>query len=202
MTPRPATGSGGRGLVLVRGSAAASARWLRRGLVAVSTTELEGWTAVTLAESAARARAPYDVGLEVLAARPIPSGRRPALGFFDIDGSAVMTVQPRGWRARQRWLVWQPGHGVRRTPELPALPLSMVIATADASARTTPARLGALLATTVGRPVDLLVSVMEQLGLPGSSLLIHPAEGPVIEPHPRTVRRFDDIVADQGRDHA
>ena len=37
-----ATPGAGHGLVLVRGSAKASARWLRRGLVAVAAVDLPG----------------------------------------------------------------------------------------------------------------------------------------------------------------
>ena len=99
----------GHGLVLVRGSAAASARWVRRGLAAVRVCPLQGWTGVCLAEDRARAVAPYDVGLEILAARHVPTRHRPAIGLFVIDDCAVVTVQARGWRLEQRWLVWEPG---------------------------------------------------------------------------------------------
>lgn len=87
-----ATPGAGHGLVLVRGSAKASARWLRRGLVAVAAVDLPGWTGVCLVEDRARTKPPYDRGLEVLAARPTPWGRRPSLGLFVVDGCAVVTV--------------------------------------------------------------------------------------------------------------
>lgn len=191
----------GRGLVLVRGSAAASARWLRKGLVTVSTHELDGWTGVTLAEDHARSAPPYDKGLEVLAARPVPARRRPAVGLFEIDGCAVVTIQARGWRAEQRWLVWQPGLGLRRTPELPALPASLLIATAGARGAVTPPDLAALFSTTVGEPVDLLVALVERLGLPGGHLLTRPVGGSRVEPTTAAVRRFDSFVSDeQGSD--
>ena len=54
---------------------------------------------------------------EVLAARPVPWRLR--------SGDRVVrrrrqrrsvTVHPRGWRAVQRWLVWEPRHGRRRHP--------------------------------------------------------------------------------------
>lgn len=197
-----ATRRPGRGLVLVRGSAAASARWLRKGLVAVSTHELDGWTGVTLAEDRARSAPPYDRGLEVLAARRVPARRRPALGFFDIDDCAVLTVQPKGWRAEQRWLVWKPGVGLCRTPDLPPLPAGLVIATAGA--RVQPRDLMALLASPVGDPVGLLSSVLTLLRLPGAELLRVPGPelagrrdaGTVVEPSRGAVRRFDELVAD------
>lgn len=201
MTPTPATAPGpperpGHGLVLVRGSAGASARWLRKGLVAVATHELGGWTGITLVEERARSAPPYDCGLEVLAARPVPTRRRPAIGLFDIDGCAVVTVQPKGWRAEQRWLVWEPGVGPRRTPDLPPLPVAMIVATAGGSARVHPSELAALLRRTTGEPVDLLAAVLALLHLPGADLLHRPTGGTVVEPSASTVRRFDELVAD------
>ncbi|MFL6168590.1 MAG: hypothetical protein ACJ711_02865, partial [Ornithinibacter sp.] len=62
----------GHGLVLVRRSPAAVTRWLRRGLVSVTVAPLGTWTGVTLADDRAHSAAPYDIGLEVLAARPAP----------------------------------------------------------------------------------------------------------------------------------
>lgn len=190
--------SAGRGLVLVRGSAAASARWLRKGLVAVATHELDGWTGVTLAEGRARSAPPYDRGLEVLAARRIPARRRPAIGLFDIDGCAVITVQPRGWRAEQRWLVWKPGVGLCRTPDLPPLPAGLVVATAGAKVQA--GELTALLASPAGSPVELLTSVLTLLQLPGAELLRRPHGGELVEPSRSIVRRFDELAADEAEE--
>lgn len=184
----------------MRGSTAASARWLRKGLVAVATHELDGWTGVTLAEERARAAAPYDRGLEVLAARRVPARRRPAIGLFDIDGCAVITVQPRGWRAEQRWLVWKPGVGLCRTPQLPALPAGLVVATAGAGSRVRAADLTTLLSSTLGRPVDLLTSVVTLLHLPGAELLHRPHGGELVEPSRSIVRRFDELAADEAEE--
>ena len=89
----------GHGLVLVRRSPAAVTRWLRRGLVAVTVAPFGPWTGITLADDRARSAAPYDVGLEVLAARPAPWRARPTIGFFDVHGRAALTVQPTGPRA-------------------------------------------------------------------------------------------------------
>ena len=188
-----ATPGAGHGLVLVRGSAKASARWLRRGLVAVAAVDLPGWTGVCLVEDRARTKPPYDRGLEVLAARPTPWGRRPSLGLFVVDGCAVVTVQPRRWRAEQRWLVWQPGQGVRRTPDLPPLPTGMIAGIAGVSPGVTPAAVAEVFRGTSGTPLDRLVQLLSVLGLPGEDLLRNgPApEHDRIEPDRKAVRSFD-----------
>ena len=191
-----ARASTGHGLVLVRGQAKASARWLRRGLVATGTVELPGWTAVCLAEDTARTRAPYDAGLEVLAARPVPRSARPALGLFVIDGCAVVTVQPRGWRADQRWLVWQPGQGVRRTPDLPALPASLVVRVAAPTTGVGAQDVVDHFSEVSGTPLERLTGLLRLLGLPGADLL-RLGPGPDlarIEPTSRTVKAFDALV--------
>lgn len=194
---RPAgTSATGHGLVLVKGPARASARWLRRGLVATATVALPGWTAVCLSEAEARTLAPYDVGLEVLAARPTPRGLRPAIGLFVLDGCAIVTVQPRGWRADQRWLVWQPGTGVRRTPDLPALPAALIARVASPRTGVGAKEVAAHFSDRSGGPLDKLVGLLTLLGLPGEDLLRH-GPGPgvePIEPSSRTVKSFDALV--------
>ena len=189
----------GRGLVLMRGPAAASMRWLRRGPVMVAVHDLGAWTGVTLAEPAARRGSAADGPLMVLASRPVPTRRRPALGFFVLEGSAVITLQSRGSRAGQRWLFWQPGVGLRRVATLAPLPTAALVAAAGATEPTAPASLSMLLHTTVGEPVDLLVAVLDLLGLPGARLLVRPVSGEVIEPDPRLVRRFDEAAANERR---
>ena len=189
----------GRGVVLVRGGAAASARWVRRGLVPVRVVPLTGWTGVYLAEERALSAAPYDVGLEVLAARHVPTRHRPAIGLFVIDGCAVVTVQTRGWRLQQRWIVWEPGTGVRRTPDLPALPAGLVVDVAGARSRTTAAAVTQHLVDTQGSPLDVLVGLVRLLGLPGEELLV---EGPDdeherIDPSPQAIAAFDALVAEE-----
>ena len=113
----------GHGLVLVRRSPPAVNRWLRKGLVAVTVAPFGAWTGITLAEERARSVAPYDVGLELLAARPAPRRARPALGFFDVHGRAALTVQPPGIRSEIHWLVWEPRNGLVPTPQLTRLRL-------------------------------------------------------------------------------
>ncbi|GGB68729.1 hypothetical protein N798_02600 [Knoellia flava TL1] len=194
----------GHGLVLVRGSAAASARWVRRGLAAVRVCPLQGWTGVCLAEDRARAVAPYDVGLEILAARHVPTRHRPAIGLFVIDGCAVVTVQARGWRLEQRWLVWEPGRGVRRTPDLPALPAALVVDVAGARSRTTPAEVTEHFADPGGEPLDVLVGLMRLLGLPGEELLRDGADESHlrVDPSPRSIAAFDALVAEESAHRA
>ncbi|KGN34972.1 hypothetical protein N802_00125 [Knoellia sinensis KCTC 19936] len=189
----------GHGLVLVRGSAAASARWVKRGLAAVRVCQLPGWTGVCLAEDRALAAAPYDVGLEILAARRVPTRHRPAIGLFVIDGCAVVTVQARGWRLEQRWLVWEPGRGVRRTPDLPALPAALIVDVAGARSRTTSAAVAEHFADAAGQPLDVLVGLMHLLGLPGEELLRDGADETHerIDPSPRSIAAFDALVAEE-----
>ena len=160
---------------------------------------LAGWTGVCLAESRAHSAPPYDIGLEILAARPVPARHRPAIGLFVIDGCAVVTVQPRGWRLDQRWLVWEPGSGVRRTPDLPALPAGLVVDVAGARSRTTPAEVNEHVGDTRGEPVDVLVGLMRLLGLPGEDLLRGGSDGSGerVDPSPRSVATFDALVAEE-----
>lgn len=185
--------------MLVRGGAAASARWVKRGLTAVRVAPLPGWTGVCLAEGRARSVAPYDVGLEILAARRVPTRHRPAIGLFVIDGCAVTTVQARGWRLEQRWLVWEPGTGVRRTPELPALPAGLVVDVAGARSRTSAREVTDHFADPSGEPLDVLVGLMRLLGLPGEDLLRDGADESHerIDPSPRSIAAFDALVAEE-----
>lgn len=188
----------GHGLVLVRGHEKATARWLRRGLVAAATVPLPGWTGVCLTEDRARTRPPYDAGLEVLAARPLPRATRPSIGLFVVDGCAIVTVQPRGWRARQRWLVWQPGVGVRRTPELAPLPAALIVQAAGAASRVSVREVTEHFRATDGTPLARLTGLLDLLDLPGADVLRAGAgsDASVIEPRERAVRAFDALVGD------
>jgi hypothetical protein len=187
----------GHGLLLVHGRPDAVATWARRGVVATHLTPLDdGWTGVSLAEDRARSAAPYDIGLEMLSARSVPGRSRPAIGFFVMKGRAVISAQPKGLRQQLRWLVWEPGHGIRRTPDLPLLAPDVLIA--SAGARTRP---GAIISTArnpSGRPIEMLVEVIRLLGLPGEALLVGgPApQDRVVEPSRRSVRAFDALVAE------
>lgn len=186
--------------MLVRGAHKASARWLRRSLVAVDVVALPGWTAVCLAEDKARTAPPYDKGLEVLMARPVPGRKRPSIGLFVTEGCAVVTVQTRGWRADQRWLVWEPGAGVQRSADLPALPAATIVEAAGAR-DVAPAQVADHFTHASGDPVDVLVGLMGLLDLPGAELLrgrgVVPGRGERVEPSGRAVAAFDRLVADE-----
>lgn len=160
---------------------------------------LPGWTGVCLAEDRALSVAPYDVGLEILAARRVPTRHRPAIGLFVIDGCAVVTVQARGWRLEQRWLVWEPGTGVRRTPDLPALPAGLVVDVAGARSRTSAHEVTDHLTDPNGDPLDVLIGLMRLLGLPGEDLLRDGADESHVrvDPNPRSIAAFDALVAEE-----
>ncbi len=189
----------GHGLVLVRRSPAAVTRWLRRGLVAVTVAPLGPWTGITLADDRARSAAPYDIGLEVLAARPGPWRARPTIGFFDVHGRAAITVQPAGPRAAIHWLVWEPRRGVVATPQLTRLHLPMLLAAAGAQGRVREEALADVLRSGHGAPLDLLVTVLGLLGLPGRDLLVRgdAAGASEVEPSVRGILAFDRLMAEE-----
>lgn len=203
MAEDPRTGTG-HGLLLVRRSPAAVGRWLRRGLVAATMAPFGGWTGVTVAEGTARSAAPFDVALEVLAARPAPRGGRPVIGFFEVHGKAALTLQPSGVRRSQRWLVWQPRVGVVETPSLPRLGLPSLVAASGAGATVTPEDLGAVLRVGDGTPLEVLVTLIGLLGLPGRDLLVRGdcAGASDVEPSARGVAMFDRLMADEAQHRA
>lgn len=198
------TGDTGHGLVLVRRSPAAVTRWLRRGLVAATVAPFGPWTGVTLADERARSAAPYDVGLEVLAARPVPRRSRPAIGMFDVRGRAALTVQPAGLRAHTHWLVWEPRRGVVATPELSRLSLPVLLAAAGAQGRVREEALAEVLRSGQGTPLDLLVTVLGMLGLPGRDLLVRgDCDGASdVEPSVRGILAFDRLMAEEAAHRA
>ena len=178
-----------RGLLLVSGETGPVSTWVRRGLVACQVIPLGSWTAVVPTESSSRAEPPYDDAVTVLAARPVPRRLRSALGFFTIDGRAVVTVQGPGWRTGVRWLVWEPGAGLVRAPGLEL------------------ARPADLLAA-AGRQGDpravadvVLTDLLSVLGLPGSDLVGPKVglRGQVVAPTAHSVARFDARMAEQAR---
>jgi hypothetical protein len=194
----------GRGLLLLRGEPGQVARWAARGLVASQVVPLPGWTAVVPAEPASRARPPYDDALTVLASRPVAHRLRSALGLFAVDGRAVVTVQSEAWRAVQRWLVWQPGRGLVRTPDLtPARPGDLVAA-AHAGPRGAGPQVGELLRDPRGDALGLVDDLMAVLGLPGRELLHggEPPAGQLVEPGGRGVAMFDALMSEEARHRA
>lgn len=201
MAADPRSGAG-HGLVLVRRSPTAVTRWLRRGLVAVTVAPLGPWTGITLADERAHSAAPYDVGLEVLAARPAPWRARPTIGLFDVRGRAALTVQPAGIRSQGHWLVWEPRKGLVATPELPRLRLPVLLAAAGAQGHVREEALADVLRSGQGTPIDLLVTVLGLLGLPGKDLLVRgDCDGATdVEPSVRGVLAFDRLMAEEA-DH-
>ncbi|MBM6403674.1 hypothetical protein JQN72_05385 [Phycicoccus sp. CSK15P-2] len=194
----------GHGLLLVRRSPAAVARWLRRGLVSATVAPLGEWTGVTVAEDSARTSAPFDTALEVLAARPVPRRGRPALGFFHMHGRAAVTLHAGGLSRTQRWLVWQPKVGVVETPSLPRLGLPALVAAAGSPSGVQPRDLATVLRSGEGDPLDVLVTVLRLLHLPGRELLLRrDATGASdVEPSGRGVAAFDRLVAEEAQQRA
>lgn len=191
----------GHGLLLVRRSPASVGRWLRKGLVDATMAPLDGWTGVTVSEHTARSAAPYDTALEVLAARPAPRGGRPVLGFFDLQGRAVVTVQPAGVRKAQQWVVWEPRTGVVETPSLPRLGVPGLLEAAGAGRSARADDVAGVLRSGDGTPLDVLVTLLGMLGLPGRELLERGdcSGASDVEPSTRGVQMFDRLVADEAQ---
>ena len=191
--------TGGHGLVLVRRSPASLTTWLRKGMVSTTIAPLGGWTGVTLSRAQAHSAAPYDVGLELLAARSAPRRAKPAIGFFELQGRAALTVQPRGVRAGHHWLVWEPGRGVVKTPDLSRLSLAVLLDAAGAAGRVRAETVAEALRSGQGSPLDLLVTVLGLLGLPGQDLLLRrDCTGATdVQPSERAILAFDRLMADE-----
>jgi len=172
-------------------------------MVSTTVAPLGAWTGITLSREQAHTASPYDVGLELMAARPTPRRAKPAIGFFELHGRAALTVQPAGIRGGHHWLVWEPRRGVVETPALSRLPLSMLLDAAGASGRVRAEAVADVLTSGHGTPLDLLVTVLGLLGLPGKDLLLRrPSEGAIeVEPSPRAVMAFDRLMADEATHH-
>ena len=189
-------------MLLLRGEPDPVATWARRGLVPVHVVPLDGWTAV-LPAGPSRAMPPYDDTLKALAGRPVAARLRSAIGLFAVDGNAVVTVQPTGWRAIQRWFVWSPGQGVVRTRHLATGRPADLTAAAGIHGGATRRGVLDLLIDGGGGAHGVLGGLMALLSLPGSELLAggqDPAasqESMLVEPSERHVARFERIVQDQ-----
>lgn len=188
-----------RGLLLVSGGTGPVSTWVRRGLVACQVVPLGSWTAVLPTESSSRAEPPYDDAVTMLAARPVPRRLRSALGFFTIDGRAVLTVQGQGWRPVVRWLVWEPGTGLVRAPDLELARPSDLLAAAGRHGD--PRAVADVVATRDGRADVIITDLLSVLGLPGADL-VGPGvglRGQVVAPTAQAVARFDARMAEQAR---
>ncbi|OLT15047.1 hypothetical protein BJF80_11915 [Serinicoccus sp. CUA-874] len=206
MTPPPTTASDAArsaGLLLSAGPRAEVDTWVGASVVPVTVVPLEGWTAV-VTRGGSQAGPPYEDGGLVSACRALPARAAPGLGFFEVDGRALVTVHGGGRRRRVRWVVWEPEQGLLRPPGLDlAGPAELVrLAGADPGTRD---ELVELLHETRVRPALMLQAVMATLGLPGTRLVEEPARaddlpGAVrVVPDRRQVEWFEDAVRDSVR---
>ncbi|MEI2777800.1 MAG: hypothetical protein V9G19_17920 [Tetrasphaera sp.] len=186
------------GLLLVNDESGKLTAWTRRGLVAVHVTPLGGWTGITPASDRSRAAAPYDDPRMALAARPLPGALRPSIGFFVAGRRGVVVVQPAGWRAVTRWVVWLPEAGVVHAPGLRAAEPEDLLAFAGAGPRAAPGLQDAL-AATPGDALSWLVGIHAALGLPGRDLLMAPEApvGTLVEPDDDSTARFDALMREE-----
>jgi len=194
-------------MLLMRGAPDAVASWARRGVVPVHVGDLQGWTAV-LPAGASRARPPYDDALSLLAGRPVSSRLRTAVGLFMVQGNAVVTIHPAGWRALQRWFVWAPRHGVVHPRELVAGRPSDLVKACGIRDRVVQRQVRDILVDSAGDALGVLGDLVSVLSLPGGTLLDGTADPAtmaghqLVEPDPRKVARFDETVTQDARQRA
>jgi hypothetical protein len=199
--PRP--GDAPTGLLLLSGSRSEVDGWVARHVAPLVVAPLGAWT-LLVAVGSSHVGAPYDDAGTVLAARPVAPRAGPALGFFEIDGRAVVTVHVPGRRRNPTWVVWEPDIGLLRPPGLDlAGPAELVrVAGRPSSARE---ELVDLLHETQARPMTMLQAVMATLELPGTRYLGDPVLARDLpgarlhEPDARQVGWFEDAVADSVR---
>jgi hypothetical protein len=100
--------------------------------------------------------------------------------------------------------VWEPRRGVVATPQLPRLHLPMLLAAAGAQGRVREEALADVLRSGQGSPLDLLVTVLGLLGLPGHDLLVRgDAPGASdVEPSVRGILAFDRLMAEEATHRA
>lgn len=192
-----------RGLVLLRGEREEVREWAARTVVPIVLAPAGPWT-LAVAVGEAHVGAPYDDAALLLAARPVPTEAGPALGFFEVDGRAVLTVRTGGRRRSAGWVVWEPGVGLLRPPGLPLAGPAEVARVAGVEPQVRD-ELVDLLHETRSRTLTMLQAVMATLSLPGARLLAEPSHAQTLpgavrhEPDPREVERFEDGVADSVR---
>lgn len=194
-------------MLLLQGGPEPVASWAQRGLMPVHVVPLEGWTAV-LPAGPSHAMPPYDDTLKALAGRPVPSRLRSAIGLFAVDGNAVISVHPSGWRAKQRWFVWSPGEGVMQPRQLVAGRPADLVAAAGTHERGARGLVRDILVDGGGDAPGLLSDLLDLLSLPGSDLLAggqDPATAPgstMVEPGEQHVARFERIISEAARHRA
>lgn len=194
-------------MLLVRGEPNLVATWAHRGLIPVHIVPLAGWVAV-LPAGRSCATPPYDDPLKTLAGRPVPSRLRSAIGLFAVNGNAVISAHRAGWRATQTWIVWSPGQGVVRAPQLVAGRPADLTSAAGIRDRTARRRVRDILLDEGGYVAGVLGEVLAVLALPGLGLLEggqEPASvaGSVkVQPGQQHVARFERIISDEARHRA
>lgn len=190
-------------LVLAAGPRREVISWVGGGVVPVTVVRLDGWVGV-VARGGARTGEPYDDGPLMLAARALSPRAGPGLGFFEVDGRAVITVHAPGRRKGPRWVVWEPDVGLLRPPGLELAGPAEVVSLAGAGPEVRD-ELVELLHETRVRPARMLLAVMATLGLPGTRLVEDPGRVHTLpgatdhEPDPRQVGWFEDAVRDSVR---
>jgi hypothetical protein len=194
-------------MLLLRGEPQPVVAWAQGGLMPVHVVPLQGWTAVVPA-GPSRAMPPYDDSLKTLAGRPVPSRLRSAIGLFAVDGNAVITTHPSGWRATQRWFVWSPRQGVVQPQQLVAGRPADLIAAAGTHEKGARSLVRDILVDGGGDARGLLSDLLDLLALPGADLL-DGGQDPVavpgsvrVEPDEQQVARFEKIVTDEARNRA
>lgn len=190
-------------LVLAAGPRREVTAWVAGGVVPVTVVRLDGWVGV-VARGAAATGEPYDDGPLMLAARSLGPKAGPGLGFFEIDGRAVITVHAPGRRKGPRWVVWEPDVGLLRPPGLELAGPAEVVSLAGAAPEVRDELVDLLHETRV-RPARMLMAVMATLGLPGTRLVEQPGHVDTLpgatdhQPDRRQVAWFEDAVRDSVR---
>lgn len=190
-------------LVLAAGPRREVDSWVAAGVVPVTVVPLEGWIGV-VGRGPSRVDKPYDDGPLMLSARALGTKAGPGLGFFEIDGRAVITVHPPGRRRALRWVVWEPDVGLLRPPGLDLAGPAEVVKLAGAAPAVRD-ELVELLHETRVRPARMLMAVMATLDLPGTRLVEQPSHVDTMPgaidhaPDERQVGWFEDAVRDSVR---
>ncbi|MDO5739533.1 MAG: hypothetical protein Q4P07_05245 [Ornithinimicrobium sp.] len=199
----PAPGEFPHALLLLGGSRAEVAVWASRCVAPIVTVPAQGWT-IAIAAGDAQVGTPYDDAAMLLAARPVPVKAAPALGFFQIDDRAVLTVHGMVRPRSPRWVVWEQEIGLLRPPGLDLAGPAEIARLAGCSPAVRD-ELVDLLHEARSRPLTMLQAIMATLSLPGARLLADPRLASDLpgairyRPASKEVGFFEDAVADSVR---
>ena len=138
-------------------------------------------------------------------ARPVPGRLRSTIGLFAVDGNAVVTMHPHGWRAVQRWVVWVPRRGVVSPDRLAAGRPGDLARTAGAAPRRRAAVVDALRDPS-GDAGRVLADLCAALGAPRCAGLLDGRDRPedmdghrLVQPGEQHVARFHAAVHEDAR---